>query len=165
MCCTIKYISNFCRDSLGEIKYDPGLLDDFWSSVLNLLDEKGHPYNGDKGCFYCKDEIGTIKSVDKNKLLSDNAVELIYSEVVAPNCAYRYGEQEGVIFFFHTEENNHLFFPHIHASYSGKEIQIALDSGSIIGSLGNRKKEKAALKYVADNKDKMLLEWNRLIKK
>ncbi len=159
----IIYINNVCKKNLGIIEYRQSFNDEFWSSFFNVLEDCGHNFNESYGRLYFISSQGIIP-IEKGKEISRDISSVIYSEVTAINNAYRYDEKDGVIFYFHTDENNHLFFPHIHVSYSGKDMLISLESLETTGSLNNRSKNKLAIKYVSQNKAKLLKEWNRLIK-
>ncbi len=159
----IIYMNNVCRKTLGIIKYHKLSNDNFWNSLFKLLEYYDHQFNKLYGQLYSISSKGMFP-IEKGEEISSDVYSVMYSEVKSPNNAYRYAEKDGVTFYFHTNENNHMFFPHIHASYSGKEIFISLKTLETTGSLNNRKKEKIAKKYVSQNKVKLLDEWNRLIK-
>ncbi len=60
-------------------------------------------------------------------------------------------ETNGISYFIHIKETNHT--PHIHATYSGEEVSIYLNTGKIIGSFKSKTKMKQAKKHVDKNKD------------
>ena len=159
----IIYMNNVYKETLGIIEYNPSYNNKFWISFFEILKNCNHKFNELNGRLYLISNQG-ITSIEKGETIPFDASLIVYSEVTALNNAYRYDEKDGIIFYFHTDENNHLFFPHIHASYSGKEMLISLDSLETTGSLYNRKKEKIAIKYVSQNKSELLEFWNRLIK-
>ncbi len=68
-------------------------------------------------------------------------------------------EQNGIKFFVHSDESNHT--PHIHARYQGEEISINIRTLAVKGSFKNMKKQKEALKYVKDNKEKLISDFKK----
>ncbi|MBR0414262.1 MAG: DUF4160 domain-containing protein [Clostridia bacterium] len=99
---------------------------------------------------------------DEN-LLEDNT-EIVFSEVAVPQNAVEFARQDGLVFFFQTSEKCHLFFPHVHVSYSGETIQVSLKDYHCEGNFKTPSKQKEAKKYVKKNKEKLLKEWNRIMK-
>lgn len=69
----------------------------------------------------------------------------------------RVGEEKGIKFYVYTNDHNP---PHVHAIYGKYNISISLiDFKVIVGNIPNKNK-KAAIKWVKDNKDKLLGCWN-----
>ena len=159
----IMYMNNVCVKKIGTIEYHKYDNNDFWSSLFKLLSCSTIAINTSQGHFYAVKNHGTIP-IEVGEILDPDVSLIVYSEIVSLNNAYQYDEIDGVILYFHTNENNHKFFPHIHASYSGKNMLISLETLETTGSLDNRKKEKIARKYVYQNRHELFKEWNRLIK-
>lgn len=111
---------------------------------------------------YFKNNIPMVESV-LNQYISDDKLEMIYKNIVYPECAKIYSRIDGLTFFFHTNENNHKFYPHIHVRYGEEEIAIGLKNFKITGHMKNKNKVKFALQYTIKNSKKMLEEWNNLI--
>lgn len=87
---------------------------------------------------------------------------IIYSDIVAPQGAYVYDREDGIDFFFHTSENDHLANPHIHARYAGEEISIYFSNFKVIGEFKSKKKQKQAVAYVQTNLDKLQKQWENI---
>ena len=64
---------------------------------------------------------------------------------------------KGINYFLHTKETNHL--PHIHARYQGDEILIYINTLEIKGKFKNKNKDKEALEYVKNNREKLLIKY------
>lgn len=111
---------------------------------------------------YFRNNISVSESLI-NQHISNNSLQIFYKSIVSPKCAKEYCRLDGLIFFFHTNEDNHKFNPHIHVLYNEEEISIYLKDFDIIGSFKNKKKQKIALQYVMNNSKLMLEEWNKLI--
>ena len=104
-----------------------------------------------------------ISSDNYIDFIVDNTLSVLYDNVVAPYGAYEYDRVDGLIFFFHTAENCHKKYPHIHVRYSGEEISIYLLKNKIIGSLSNKKMLKRAVEYVNEHFDELIFEWNKIV--
>ena len=87
---------------------------------------------------------------------------IIYSDIVAPQGAYACGQEDGINFFFHTSENDHLANPHIHARYAGEKISIYFSNFKVIGEFKSKKKQKQAVAYVQANLDKLQKQWENI---
>lgn len=158
---TIKYYNNVVREVVGELEYQPDSIDLFWKSTIRMLWERNHLYDSTKGRFYLLRADGNLLQIKPFMPLEDEK-EVIYSESTIPYNAYRFIKCDGIDYIFHTDERNHLYDPHVHATYNGKDISISLKSLKTYGTLDNRSKENIAKKYVKDNKDDLLKMWNEL---
>lgn len=69
-------------------------------------------------------------------------------------------QSEGIYFFIHTDEAIHKYDPHVHARYGGKTMKISILSPHCIGSLGNKKKERAAMRIVHENEKLFMEKWH-----
>lgn len=94
--------------------------------------------------------------------ITDHSLHVLYNNIVTPFGAYEYDRVDGLVFFFHTAENSHQKYPHIHVRYSGEELSIYLLSHQIIGSFSNKKMMRKAIAYVEKNSSNLILEWNKL---
>lgn len=76
------------------------------------------------------------------------------------------GEQIGVRFYFHSNEGNHIYEPHVHVSEFGtiNELFVGLRSGmaSVLKSRGrfDKKKKKKALEFINSHLSEFLVGWN-----
>lgn len=69
--------------------------------------------------------------------------------------------ENGIKYFLHPNESNHLYQPHIHASYGGEELKVSLNDRIVLeGKFKNKKKQKEALKTIINNKQEFLSYWN-----
>ena len=95
-------------------------------------------------------------------MLSDDST-IVYLDIVSPNNSGEFDRENGIIYFFHTSENGHLLYPHIHAQYAGDEICIYLKDYRIIGKFESRTKQKEAIEYVKKHRKAVSREWNRIM--
>lgn len=119
--------------------------------IQNIQDNKIHSIDGTP-----------LNSNNYKNFIVDNSIDIIYDNIIAPYGAYEYDRVGGLVFFFHTAENCHKKFPHIHVRYSGEEISIYLLTNRIVGKFSNKKMLKFAAEYVAKNVNQLLVEWNRI---
>ncbi|MCD8370864.1 MAG: DUF4160 domain-containing protein [Clostridiales bacterium] len=160
----LKYLSNVVKKDIGMISlseaetYEAALhqILEYYKNAGVNVDEKGeHLY------IFANDKL--IPFLESNWLLStDN--KIIYSDVVVPNSAYSFYENDGIRYFFHTDESNHRDYPHVHAENGGDEISINLRNFQIKGKFSNNKKQKIAVRFVRDNQKKFKQAWDVLIK-
>ncbi len=159
----VLYMNNVKRESLGNISYNRyekaiNLLPD----ILKCIENSGYSYDRNKCGIYVSIH-GVLQSLYEVDFINDENLTIIYSEIQSLNNSVFFDEKDGVIFFFHTNEKNHKYSPHVHASYSGNEISISLTDFHIKGSLKNLKKNRLAVDYVKANLDDFLEKWNNCI--
>lgn len=71
------------------------------------------------------------------------------------------GKVNGIVFSVRSNEMNHTI-PHIHAKYGEYEISVSIKNGEVLaGNLPN-KNQKIAVKWVLENKEKLLSDWSNL---
>lgn len=160
----LKYLSNVVKKDIGMISlseaetYEAALhqiLECYKNAGVNV-DEKGE-------YLYIFANDNLIPFSESNWLLSiDN--KIIYSDIVAPNNAHSFYENDGIRYFFHTGESCHLYYPHVHAENGGDKISISLRNFQIKGKFTNNKKQKIAVRFVRDNQTKFMQAWDALIK-
>lgn len=63
-----------------------------------------------------------------------------------------------ISFIVHSNEQNH-HIPHIHAKYGKYEVSIAIESGKVLAGNLPPKNQKKAVKWVLNNKKKLLSDW------
>ncbi len=157
----LKYLSNFKRINLGEynltadsitleilnnhIKNIDGTLDDnLGLSALRIETENGY-------------KKITQKDIDI-AISTGTVLNLLYSNVVPP-----YGAkvvkvlENGVILFFHTNEQHHS--PHIHAKYAEQEISIELTPNARVTGTMKKSKQKSACNHVKAHLKELLGRW------
>lgn len=156
------YINNLyrevfqCPGSLEQLLMEP----DVEEAILRIFQNfgKSNAVHREKLLL----DVGNgLTSFDK-LLLSQGSATIIYSDVIAPENAYEFGRENGIVYYFHTQEKNHLFDPHIHAKYSGEELRIRLKDFSYDGSLKSPAKIKEAINYVRNHLKDIRAEWNRI---
>lgn len=155
------YINNVHKIKLADIPYN---LNDTAETILpqivDTLNKSNHVFDNAKGNLYIS-KGNDIFLFEKSIILDESQITVLYSEVVALNNAAFYKEKDGIVFFFHTNEKNHMYQPHVHASYSGKTISISLNDYTITGDFKNPKKIKTAINYVKENIDDLLQAWEK----
>lgn len=160
----LKYLSNVVKKDIGMIPLSEA--ETYEAALQQILEYyKNAGVNvGEKGKYlyiFANDKF--ILFSESNWLLSiDN--KIIYSDIVALNNAHSFYENDGIRYFFHTNESNHLYNPHVHAENGGDEISINLRNFRIKGKFSNNKKQKIAVRFVRDNRKKFMQAWNALIK-
>lgn len=72
------------------------------------------------------------------------------------------GGCNGISFIVHSNESNHSI-PHVHAKYNEYEVSIEISEEAkiLVGNLP-KQKLKTAQKWVRENKNKLLKDWNEL---
>ncbi len=155
------HMNNVHKIKLADIPYN---LNDKAETILPIivdaLNKSNHAFDNTKGRLYIS-KGNDIFLFEKFIILDEAKITVFYSEVVALNNAVNYDEVDGITFFFHTNEKNHIYQPHIHVSYSGKTISISLKDYTITGDFKNPKKIKTAINYVKENIDDLLQAWEK----
>ena len=146
----LKYMNNVCHENIGVFTFISNDKQDFIPFVHDCLRSNGYPFDENKGMLYLVGEEwvvlceSVLEGIDKH-----SEVKLVYSEVCALCYARNVAEYKGIIFFFHTDEQNHQGFPHVHASNSGDEISIDIRTATVCaGKFKSITKQKIALEYV-----------------
>ena len=102
--------------------------------------------------------------LDYVDLTSDDVKEIIYAHLVKPDNAYEYAYEDGISYYFHTNEGNHIHYPHIHAKLGrGEEVSIYFKDLRVVGEARNRRKIRQAQEWIAAHMDELMEEWNRII--
>lgn len=162
---TLKYMNNVKRQTVGEINIPQDLSqEEIVTYLLALYQNAGYEgaiesqklyvVSADKGLI----PLSSVDNIEKDAVI-------VYSAVIALNNAYRYGEYDGIKYFFHTGEKGHLNFPHIHAKEFGEktDFSIYLKNLEIVGTPKNSKIKNKAIKYVRKNQVAIGKAWNKII--
>lgn len=86
---------------------------------------------------------------------------IVYQSAIAPSNAYEYARENGIVYFFHTTEQGHRDYPHIHAKHGDEEISVYFSDFHIVGTMKPPIRKKA-LRYIKGNVEKLTKEWNRI---
>lgn len=158
----LKYINNVRRNLVGEldVKDIPQGVD-IGAYILNVFQELGCKSATEPTHLYITVEGNTFQ-LEKVERLPDATV-IFYSDVIAPENAYRYDQAAGITYLFHTNEGNHIKSPHVHAEYGNDDICIFFSNFHVEGHFRNRRKEREAVNYVKENLDKLQAEWNKIM--
>ena len=130
-------------------------------------------YKFDRDRFYCKDKESIVHiqfGESISRFVHDNAVTLIYSEIVPPENAKNVGScpaknrDQTIYFDIYPREHNHRYSPHVNASCRGESIRITIsDAPDYFGEErftgNNRVNEKLALEYVRKHWKKLMEKW------
>lgn len=158
----IIYGNNVERGIIGTIKYKrTNRAIDIYPKVLQCLSNAGHPLDTTRGRLYIEAQ-NEKNEFDEKIFLDFENISIIYYEVIKPDNEVTCAEFDGIKFYFQTSENCHLYYPHIHVSHSGDKISISLRNFRVKGKFKNPNKMKIATKYVKDNVEKLLEEWEKL---
>lgn len=120
-------------------------------------------YDTETTCFTSIDNH-VLSEDNISNFIKNNELEIKLIHIVTPQNAKEFTRLNGLVYFFHTNENQHEHSPHIHVKYAEDEISIYLKDFCVIGKLKNNKKEKEAIRFVKHNIDKINNEWNKIIK-
>ena len=159
----VSHISNAGRKSF-EFVIDKTLSPE---KIIIFLDEQfrnlGYPEIGDR-CVCIKMKSGESVTIDQADLYSEQVEELIYSRFVKMDNAYEYAHEDGISYYFNTNEGNHIHYPHIHARLGGREeISIYFKDLRIVGKTRNFRKAHQAREWVAAHIVELKEEWNRIL--
>lgn len=106
-------------------------------------------------------EIVDLGQVD---LTSDDIEEIVYARLVKPDNTYEYAYEDGISYYFHTNEGNHMHYPHIHVRLGeGEEVSIYFKDMRVVGEAKNHRGVRQAQKWVAAHMDELIKVWNRII--
>lgn len=135
---------------------------DILDSLYDYISCNG--YSTECGHFALMNNISIhIDATNIMDYVKDDLLQLVFLNIIPLNNAKEYDRLNGIVIFFHTSEKCHLFSPHIHAKYADETIKIDLDTFDVIGSFSNRKKQREAIAYAINNKQKLLSEWEEII--
>ncbi len=156
-----EYIDNFKYQCLGEFCWDNSRdLDDLYGLINDLFASHGlQDFNQERLRIRTLDKLLPIS---KELFFDLQEATLLYLAVVPANAAAVYDREDGLIYFFHTNERNHLYYPHIHVKYNDEEISISLKDFSLTGNFESLKKMKVAIRYVKNHQQKLMTEWDRI---
>lgn len=154
-------MNNVKKVKLAAVSYNLNdTAETIFPQIIDTLNNSSHTFDDNKGRLYILKSNG-IFPFNESVILDEKQINVIYSEIVALNNAAFYEENDGIVFFFHTNEKNHMYQPHVHASYDGKTISISLKDYTITGDLKNHKKNKSAINFVKNNADDLLRFWQK----
>ena len=158
----LEYHNNMECFVVGEFDFEHSLPQEAFQVIIKALGQSGHPFNPSKGRMDQIIDHEWIHIADGSEINCQGDSRVIYSEYVLADNAYSFEEKDGIVFFFHTREETHRIYPHVHARYSGKEIQISLYDFSIKGKFDNRRKMRTAVDHVKSEQEKYFQEWQRI---
>lgn len=156
---TVRYFDNFRRTSFDVILDENISTEDLIKMLDKEVTKRGYAIVDSRSI-----SIMGLQEISEDKPLSGNQpVSIVYTNVVCPNNAYRFDYVNGIEYFFHTEERNHIMSPHIHAKTSGDEIRFTLSGEILDGSFKSPSKAKEAKKYVKTNSSLLKAAWDSTI--
>ena len=158
---SIKIKIAFDRKEIGPFSISVSTAEEIFSAIKHKLAEYGLT-DIDEENFYTYEKTKLNKE-NIISSISDNVLFVLYNNIAAPYGAYEYGREDGMVFFFHTSEKPHKYFPHIHVRYSGEVMSIYLSNLKIEGGFSNKKMEKRAIEYVKIHKKDIFDKWNMII--
>jgi hypothetical protein len=157
-------MNNVCRGDIGTLDYANLQNAKNPAEIILRAFKTNDMFISDRDTRLLIDCDGTLSEFDMHLISSEKDCTIICSQIIALDNAAEYARFSGIVFFFHTAENGHLYNPHIHAKCSEEEISIYLKDYRIIGSFKNKKKQRTAIDYVKTHSDEIKSEWNRIIK-
>lgn len=158
----LKYVSNVTRKDIGTFSpSENASYESVLSEILTRFANAGVSVDAETNHLYTIIE-DIWKPLSESDLSHSGEIEIIYSDIVAPQNACFFHEADGIVYFFHTNEGNHLHQPHVHAKNSGRETSIYLKTFRADGDLGT-KKQKIAVRFVKKHHAKFEEAWNKII--
>lgn len=161
---SVQYYDTFREDTF-ILDVDENLSN---QELIHFLDDevakRGFP-TGDKRRIYI---VGILDSpYDEDRpLLLNRPLSIVYSNIVCPSSAQEFDRENGIQYYFHTDERNHLMNPHIHAKTNGDEtMSFALNGTWVAGRFKSPAKMKEAKRYIEQNHDIIKAAWDAVIKK
>lgn len=136
---------------------------DFKERIIERFTEQGYDING-KHCRITATAGGETMPLEEVAFEPEMDYVVTLSDFFPMRNSYEHARENGIKYFFHTNEKNHLYFPHIHAKYGEDEISISLVDCKITGKFKNQKKQMEAIKYVAEHLDDMNKVWDDIVK-
>ena len=157
------YMSNFIRKHIGTVYPSPeAAYESVLSEILIHFENAGISVDKERKHLYVFSD-GVLKTLSAEVFFLNTDIEVFYLDIIAPQNASSFYESDGIRFFFHTNEGNHLHYPHVHAENSGDEISISLEDFRVEGQFRSRKKQKIAIQFVQKNHVKFEEAWNKII--
>ncbi len=98
---------------------------------------------------------------EDNLDVPDDIEKFIYDTFEIYEIRARVGLDNAVKFEIRPNEGKH-YNPHVHASYSGFTISVDINTLECRGNLP-KNKQKNAVEWVKNNKDKLLNDWNNIV--
>ena len=158
----IIYFDNFSRETVCTVKKAELLAkENVEQTLLEIFSLHRYSFEREKASLYIRYN-GEIKPFSLPLLSDEECSEIIVSMVVAPQNAQEFARENGIMYYFHTAEQSHKCFPHIHAEYSGETISIYLNDFHTVGEMKN-KKAKEAVAFVRKNAKSIKAEWNKIM--
>ncbi len=106
----------------------------------------------------------SIKKLDKQFHISENIIEF---NIDGPGIGGEVGRENGIHFFFHTNEKDiHVGTPHIHVKKGGIEYRVNLKSKEVMSNdkvFKNKKDNKIVEEFVDKFQEQLLDYWNRVV--
>lgn len=160
---TICYISNHIRERLQFELDETAIPEVIFAQIDEKIQNLGYPQVNDRIIDIRLDngEIVKFGQIDPS---SNNIDEIIYASIVKTDNAYEYANEGGISYYFHTKEDGHKKYPHIHARLArGEEISIYFSNLRIVGKSKNSTKIKEAKRWVSNHLDELVNEWKRIM--
>lgn len=162
---TLYYINNVKKTEVCQIAISD--ISDSASPVEFVLDrfrDEGFDANDPSRLYvHSAEKNGLYFNNNEYSLKSGDAI--YYSAIFAVNNAQEYARENGIVYFFHTAEKGHLYYPHIHASYGGETISVYFSDLHIIGKMKSPTRRRMIVKYVKENLEALYAEWNKITAK
>lgn len=152
----------------GRKRYDIELDETATSNVITeQLDEaflsRGYPMIGTR-TVHVRLKNKEIVDLDQVDLTSDDIEEIVYIRLVKPDNTYEYAYEDGISYYFHTNEGKHIHNPHIHVRLGGgEEVSIYFKDMKVVGEVKNHRGVRQAQKWVAAHMDELMKEWKRIL--
>lgn len=140
----LKYVDNLkrlliCKLNVEEITNNQRNLEDY---ILHVYQNHGcaDASNPEK-LYIWREKEGLIPLCDVSAIGSDETI--VYSAIIAIENAKVFDREDGITYFFHSSESEHVKYPHVHARYGNEKISIYFSDYRIVGTMRSAKKKKA----------------------
>lgn len=163
---TLLYANNLHKYLVCEIGADFFLKESdekLQDALLHLYQSNGYADANDPQKIYLRRADGEIQPLLGESILQDGDV-ILYLMVIVPENAQEYAREHGIIYFFHTAEQGHLNYPHIHAWHGGEEISVYFSDFHVVGKM-KHPVQKKVLRYIKANLVDLTNKWNEILKR
>lgn len=157
------YLSNTYRGIVAEVENSDFIkTENLKEQVLKLFQRFGYEKADDPEKLYIIKDEEFIR-FDNDEQLEENSV-ICYSAIVCPQNAVEVGDEDGIKYIIHANEDNHKNDPHIHAQAQQETLRISLNDYTTKGNMKSSLKRKA-IKYVKEHNDSLKNRWEDIVVK
>ncbi len=159
---TLQYIDNVNRLQIGNISVQEITeSENAENYLLQVYQNAGCTRADNPKNLYIKNSRGEIMPLDIVDSLEEN-ITIFYIAILPLSNAAEFAREDGIVYFFHTSEQGHLGYPHIHAKHGKEEISVYFTDFHVIGKMKSPVMQRKAVTYVKKHHSAMEAEWDRI---